>query len=191
MPQQSLVRAHRRDLAALTALAERDLVVAFRRFTSTDATKVRDALAAVLPGLTDLYGAAAAALAADWYDEMRDAQRVKGRFRAIPATLPDSGRTDALAGWAVAPLFQAEPDRATTLAKLGGGFQRIVANAARETVTGSAVADPKSRGWQRVGSGTSCEFCSMLLSRGAVYTEATAAFLSHDRCNCGAEPVWD
>ena len=72
--------------------------------------------------------------AADWYDEMRDAQRVKGRFRAIPATLPDSGRTDALAGWAVAPLFQAEPDRATTLAKLAGGFQRIVANAARETL---------------------------------------------------------
>lgn len=191
MAPQTLVRAHRRDLAALTTLAERDLSIAFARFTSPDATKVRDALAAILPGLTATYGAAAATLAADWYDEVRDAQAVKRRFRAIPAELPDAGRTESLAAWAVGPLFQAEPDRVTTLAKLAGGFQRVVANASRETITVSSIEDPSARGWQRVGGARPCDFCSLLLGRGGVYTQASVDFLAHDNDRCGAEPVFD
>lgn len=190
MAPQTLVRVHRRDLVALTTLAERDLTATFARFTSTDAVRVRDALTAALPTLAATYGAAAATLAADWYDEARAAQNAAGRFRAIPATLPDQGRTDALAGWAVEPLFSAEPDRVLTLEKLVGGFQRIVANADRRTVTGSAVVDPSARGWQRAGSGHTCSFCAMLISRGAVYSEATANFRSHDHCHCIAVPVF-
>jgi hypothetical protein len=30
----------------------------------------------------------------------------------------------------------------------------------------------------------------MLIGRGAVYSEATADFQSHDHCNCQAEPAW-
>jgi hypothetical protein len=185
----TLTAAHRRDLAELTGLAQKDLTLIWRDFNT--ATAARDGLIELLPRLVSIYGSAAATLGADWYDEMRDAAAVRGRFRAIPAELPDRGRTDALARWGVGPLFSATPDYDSALTLVSGGLQRIVSNADRESVVRSSVADPKARGWQRVGSGASCGFCSMLLGRGAVYSEATADFESHDHCNCGAEPVFD
>jgi len=184
----TLTAAHRRDLAELTGLAQNDLSLIWREFNT--ATAARDGLIELLPRLVAIYGSAAATLGADWYDEMRDAAAVKGRFRAIPAELPDQGRTDALARWGVSPLFSATPDYASALTLVSGGLERIVFNADRQSVTGSSVADPRARGWQRVGAGASCDFCSMLLDRGAVYSEATADFLTHDHCNCGAEPVF-
>ena len=189
MATLALTRAHRRDLAELTGLAEQDLALIWRDFNTADAA--RDGLIELLPRLVSIYGSAAATLGADWFDELRDAAAVKGRFRAIPADLPDQGRTDALARWGIGPLFQAEPDFDTALVNVSGGLQRIVMNADRESVVRSSIQDRSARGWQRVGSGRSCEFCSMLLGRGAVYSEASADFLSHDRCNCGAEPVFD
>ena len=185
----TLTAAHRRDLAELTGLAQKDLTLIWREFNT--ATAARDGLIELLPRLVSIYGSAASTLGADWYDEMRAAAKVKGRFRAIPAELPDIGRTDALARWGVSPLFSATPDYASALTLVFGGLERIVSNADRESVTGSSVADPRARGWQRVGSGASCDFCSMLLDRGAVYTEATADFETHDHCNCSAEPVFE
>jgi hypothetical protein len=114
---------------------------------------------------------------------------LKGRFRAIPAE-PEIDRTDALARWGVGPLFSAEPDFAAAKTLVAGGFQRLVSDADRHTIARSSVADPRAKGWMRVGSGSSCGFCQMLLGRGAVYTEATADFESHDHCNCSAAPEW-
>lgn len=178
-------RSHRADLSALALLAERDLRVLFGEAGSP--TSVREALRDVLPRLVALYGSAAAALAADWYDDLRDAAAARGRFTAIPAELPDTGRTDALARWSVGPLFAATPDFATALSKAAGGLQRIVANADRDTIRLSSVQDPAARGWARAGVGD-CEFCRMLIGRGFIYTEATADFDSHDRCGCVAVP---
>lgn len=184
----TLTAAHRRDLAELTGLAQNDLSLIWATFNT--ATAARDGLIKLLPRLVAIYGSAAATLGADWYDEMRAAAVVKGRFRAIPVELPDDGRTDALARWGVSPLFKAEPDFTSALTLVSGGLQRIVSNADRESVTRSSVADPKARGWQRVGAGE-CDFCDMLIGRGAVYSEATADFESHDHCKCSAEPVFE
>jgi hypothetical protein len=132
-------------------------------------------------------------LAADWYDELRVTMGVRGRFRAIPADLPDRGRTDALARWAVSPLFTDAITAAVedaTFSLAFGGLQRIISNASRETVAGSAIADPGADGWQRVGYGDNCEFCTLLIDRGSVYSEATADFASHDNCNCAAMPAF-
>jgi hypothetical protein len=181
------VRAHRRDLSELVRLAQNDLRVAFRGFDTADAA--RDGLTVLLPRLMSVYGEAAASLAADWYDDQREAAEARGRFSPILADLPDRGRTDSLARWAVGPLYQADPDFATTLAKVGGGLQRIIANADRQTIQATSVADPGARGWARAGVGE-CDFCQMLIGRGAVYTEATADFESHDRCGCVAVPAF-
>lgn len=181
----TLTRAHRRDLAELTGLAERDLTLIWGKFNT--ATAARDGLIELLPQLVSIYGAAAATLGADWYDEMRDEAAVKGTFRAIPAELPDRGRTDALARWGVTPLFAAEPDFDTSLVKVTGGLQRIISNADRQTVQTSSVQDRHARGWARAGTGR-CDFCAMLIGRGAVYTEATADFETHDHCGCLAVP---
>jgi hypothetical protein len=180
-------RAHRRDLAELSRRAESDLRVLFREFNTADAA--RDGLRDVLPGLTLIYGEAAVALAADWYDDLRDAAGARGRFSPVLADLPDRGRTDALAGWGVSPLYAAEPDFDTALLKVAGGLQRIIVNADRQTVMASSVEDRAARGWERVGAGE-CEFCQKLIGRGAVYTEATADFESHDHCGCIAVPAF-
>lgn len=180
------VRAHRRDLAELARIAENDLRVVLRR---VDAAEVaRDALRDVLPRLVAVYGDAAVALAADWYEDLRDRADVGGRrFTPVLADLPDRGRTDALARWGVSPLFSAEPDPEAALSKVSGGLQRIIANADRQTIQASSVADPKARGWARAGAGE-CDLCQLLIGRGAVYTEATADFETHDRCGCVAVP---
>ena len=185
MVSRALVEAHHRDLRQLTNLAEADLRVIFEAFDAAE--DARDVLIETLPRLVNLYGSAAGALAADWYDDLRDLAEVRGTFAAFPAELPDLGRTESLARWGVKPLFGPEPDFATTLTKISGGLQMIVANVDRQTIQQSSVADRRARGWARAGSGR-CDFCAMLIGRGAVYTEATANFETHDHCGCVAVP---
>lgn len=187
MASTAEIQAHRADLSALTTLASRDLALVFKDFT--DGVAAREALQDLLPRLVAIYGSAAATLGADWYDELREAQEVPGAFRAIPAELPDEGRTDALARWGVQPLFGPTADPTSALALVTGGLQRTVADMSRRTITGSAVEDRRAEGWQRVGSG-SCAFCRMLIGRGAVYSEATVDFSSHDHCGCTAAPAF-
>jgi hypothetical protein len=164
-------------------LAAADLAALWR---GTDAPEQAEAaLRDVLPGLIDVYGAAAATLAADWYDDTRDEVSARGRFTAIPAEIPETG-AQALVGWA---LTETAGDVAGFRGLVEGGTQRRIANFSRLTVSRSAVADPAARGWKRVGGG-GCDFCRMLIGRGAVYTEATADFESHDHCNCAAAPAW-
>lgn len=169
----------RRDLADLQEQFDKELDGFWRGLTLSSAvTMLND----VLPGLVDEYGAAAATLAADWYDELRAEREVRRRFEAIPADIADTG-VPALVGWAATEATDDSAFRALVL----GGAQRRVSNFSRLTVTGSSVADPSARGWMRVGAGE-CEFCRMLIGRGAVYSEATADFESHDHCKCQAEP---
>ncbi len=182
----TLVRAHRRDIEELLRLALGDLSLVWREIGTAD--QARDALMDVLPGLSEVYGSAAATLGADWYDEMREAAEVTGPYRATPAELPDRGRTDSLARWGIGPLFGAEPDFDAAKALVAGGFQRLVADADRNTVLMSSARDPRGNRWSRQTTGVSCEFCVMLAGRGAVYRADTADFQAHDHCDCLATP---
>lgn len=188
MPTAAQALRHRRDVADLVAVALSDVGVVFRQVDTAEAA--REALQDILPSLVALYGAAAATLSADWYDDIRDTDGARGRFTAIPAEVdPATAGTTELAGWGVGPLFQAEPDWDSARSLVQGGLQRRITNASRETITGSSVADPAADGWQRVGSGE-CAFCDMLIGRGAVYSEASADFASHDHCACSATPAF-
>lgn len=179
-------RAHRNDLAELVQVAHRDLSILFRRFDSP--TDARDGLLDVLPKLSTIYGEAAATLGADYYDDMREAAGVRKRFTAIVADTAPKGQTDALARWAVSPLFQAEPDYPTTLAKVSGGLQRLIVNADRETVRVSSIEDSQAQGWMRVGSGE-CEWCEQYLDGEIHYIEGYD-FQAHDHCQCTADPAF-
>ena len=172
----------RDGVQSLVGYASRDLAALWREVGTAAEAEV--ALRDILPALIDTYGVAAGALAADWYDDLRAKSGAKGRFLAIAADIKDPG-TQALVGWATATATDMDSLQGLVL----GGVQRRIANFSRETVTGSSVADPSSRGWQRVGAGE-CGFCSMLLGRGAVYSEASADFPAHDNCRCGAEPIF-
>ena len=173
MPQTITPQADqlRSDLSTVTDLALRDLA---------SVPDSADALVTAIPDLVNVYGAAAGALAADWYDELRDESEVPGSFRAVVPEIRDPGAA-ALVGWA--------SQFANLLEMVQGGVQRRILNVARETITASSVADPKARGWQRVGHGE-CDWCLMLISRGGVYTRASADFASHDSCRCTAQPAW-
>lgn len=172
----------RRDVAALTGLAAADLSQLWRGVET--ALALETALRDTLPGLVDAYGAAAATIAADWYDDLRDEREIPGRFSAMPAEIPDAG-TQALVGWALAEATDVDTFRVL----VDGGTQRRIANFSRQTVMASSLADPQAHGWQRTGAGD-CDFCAMLIGRGAVYTEATADFQAHDHCSCSASPSW-
>lgn len=172
----------RRDVATLTQSASNDLAALWRRVGT--AAQAETALRDILPGLIDTYGIAAATVAADWYDDLRDKVGARAGFTAIPAAIPEVG-AQALVGWA---LSEAQ-DVAGLQGLIAGGTQRRIVNFARLTVSRSSIEDPAARGWKRTGVGN-CDFCRMLIGRGAVYREATADFAAHDHCNCGAEPAW-
>ncbi|MEU7843942.1 hypothetical protein AB0B39_23615 [Micromonospora sp. NPDC049114] len=145
--------------------------------------------------LVAVYGDAAALNAADWYDELRGQADVQGRFRARMAEPAAQGQAAAVARWAAGPLFGADPDPALALEHLSGGVQRLVLQPARQTIADSVDRDPADARWARVPTGgTTCAFCRLLASRGAVYhSEETAGGLAssyHGTCDCVATPVW-
>ncbi len=87
-------------------------------------------------------------------------------------------------------LFVASPDFDLATSRVLGGTQRTIADAHRSTVVENAGRDPEAKGWRRVGDGSSCGFCNMLISRGDVYKDATITFKSHDNCGCMGAPAW-
>lgn len=178
----------RQGLTDLTSLAKRDLRSLFRSLDGLSAEDTRDALVALLPEIGDMYGAAAATLAADWYDDLRDEAGAAGRFLAEPAEGVTAQRWESLARFGTGPLFAPTPDLLSALALLSGGLQRTVADRHRLTIVDNSIRDPKASGWKRVGVGDNCGFCRMLIDRGQVYTEASVTFRSHDHCNCAASP---
>lgn len=183
MPPATQLRDAVADLSALAAADVREL---FRLVTSP--LEARDGLQELLPALIDTYGTAASSVAADWYEEAREEAEVAGRFRAIAVDVADSG-AEELAGWGVTPLFADEPDWRRSLVLIEGGLERRIANASRDTIRTSSIEDPQADGWQRAGSGA-CAFCAMLIGRGAVYSERSVDFASHDACRCYAQPAF-
>jgi hypothetical protein len=183
----TLARDLSQGVTDLSALAARDLEGLWLAVQTPG--EARDALLDVLPSLVGAYSEASAALAADWYDNLRDASSAPGRFSAIPADLGDTGAT-GLARWALGPVFTSAPDWQRAKVLVEGGVQKRIANAARYTVAESAVADPGAQGWQRVGDGNSCPFCLMLIGRGTVYSRSSADFASHEFCGCMATPAF-
>lgn len=190
MPTAAQALRHRRDRDELIDTAFRDIGQVFRQNATVE--QLREALLELLPGLYAIYGAAVATLSANWYDDIREADEVRGRrFTAIPAEPKTNAGTDELVRWGVGPLFQTTPDRGAAQSLVEGGLQRRIADVSRETIMGSSIADPAATGWQRVGEG-GCKsgFCDMLIGRGAVYSETTADFAAHDNCKCSATPAW-
>lgn len=162
---------------ALVTLAQRDL----RDFWSAlnlagDPARIRNAVLEFFPELLTQYGDVAALLGADWYDMLRDAPPSAASFRAALARPADAEQAVSTARWALGPLFQPTPDTESALSALMGATQRLVLQPGRDTVWDSAATDSFRVGVARVPSGvTTCKFCVMLASRGAVYRSEISA----------------
>ena len=174
------------DLQTVTGLAEADLEPLW---TVENADQLVAVMYDVLPGAVETWSSAAQSVAAEWYDEEREREEIAGTFQAIVEPIKDLG-VYALVGWATEPLLQPEPDFAAARYRAVGGVQKRLANSANYTITGSSAADPQARGWMRKTRPNACNFCIMVASRGAVYTEKTSRFACHERCYCRAAPAW-
>lgn len=190
----------RESLLVVAELAVQDLAPVWRLPTPD----IGQALFDVVPGVVQKWNLAAASIAADWYDELRDREAVAGHFTAIVPDLRDQG-AHALAGWGaealqeptiqrVEPPQPVKPDRLSPVEsaqdRVEGGLQKRLVNAANLTVTESSNADPQARGYMRRTRVEACKFCIMVASRGAVYTKSSATFACHERCYCEAVPAW-
>lgn len=181
----------------LVTLALADLTDFWRTLDKSDAVAVREALLVFLPDIVQMYGEIGSALAADFYEELRDASPdVRRTYRARMSD--DIVPVEAIAAstrWALGSLWTAEDDaafrEAAALTNLSGITKRHILTPARDTIRLNVAQDPESVGWRRLAQGTeTCKFCRMLVDRGNVYSADTARFAAHDDCDCTAEPVF-
>ncbi len=143
-----------------------------------------------VPDVVAAYGDVAAAVAADFYDEMRTAAGVRGGFRAMLAATPPVEQIRASTRWAMGPLFDGA--RQDALSRATQVVDRLTLQAGRDTVANATRNDPAKPRYARVPQGVTCAWCLMLASRGGVYlTEATAAAGWHSDCDCTPTPIYD
>lgn len=171
------------ELAQVISQVEQDIPAALAGDVNARA-RVAAALHDLMPGLAAKYQLAAAAVAADLYEEDRAAHGVAGSFTAEPVDLADGGH--ALAGWSLSTANT--PTGLSGL--LQGGLAKRIMQSGNQTIMRSSINDPGSDGWERQARGSGCFFCRMLASRGAVYSEETADFSAHDHCHCVAVAAW-
>lgn len=173
----------RRAIRDLNVIAQGDIRALLRGLR--DPRDAKAALEAILPDLVDTYGSAAGTLAADYYDNLRESAQIAGRFTSTPAPIRDPGTT-GLIRWALGDAT----DGGAFSSLILGGIQKRITNVSRQTVMESSYRDPKARGWMRIGGG-GCDFCTMLISRGEVYTESSVDFSAHDHDKCSSAPAWN
>ncbi|MDN6565927.1 MAG: hypothetical protein L0K65_02605 [Actinomyces sp.] len=181
----------RRANERVAELARRDLEAFFGTLDLTRPELARDTLLEFVPVLTAQYGDLAASVAAEWFDELRAAAKVPGRFRAVGAAAVPAAQAEASVRWAASHLFTEAPSG--ILAPLAGAVVKMVMEPSRNTVIDMSARDTRSVGWHRNARPTACDFCIMLAGRGGVYkSEKSASFAAHDgRCYCTASPSWD
>lgn len=69
-----------------------------------------------------------------------------------------------------------------------GAATRHVLNGGRDTIRLTTEADPHARGWTRVTSGRSCQFCDGLADGSVLPGSVDMA--THDHCSCSPQPVY-
>lgn len=163
---------HGTQIDDLTTLAVADLNRLLISLQGSRTDVVRDTLLEVMPELLMPYVTAAGELSAVWYEDLR-AAALGGSFMGVTAGEPSKARLDSLVRWGVKPLYgQSE---STPLSLIGGGMQRIIAGADRDTVQANARKDIATTSWARVARPGACDFCTRLAGRGDVYRSKEAA----------------
>jgi hypothetical protein len=165
----------RRAQASIAFAAKREVAAVWPKLLTMPPDRVAVVMAELLHEIGHEYGNAAGSLAADYYDDLREAAKVGGRFVAAPSEMPPMERFEALSRWGVGPMFGAAPDVDKALSLMLGGLSRIVLNGGRDTISDAVAADPATPTFARHASANACAFCAMVASRGAVYTSAASA----------------
>ncbi|MEE1813553.1 hypothetical protein PUR59_00610 [Streptomyces sp. SP18ES09] len=166
---------------------------------------------AAVAALIDRYGAAAATLAAEFYDQQRLTADVSGSFHAVPAAETPETQVEQSLRWATADLWPTGKEQepldvrlAAVQARAQGVAQKLVADRARATMRDSAGRDRGAVAYARAAALGACSFCKLMAARGAVYKDAARAGRDandkfsgdasvvkfHDNCHCTIVPVF-
>lgn len=187
------VAEYRRAVDDLSTFAIRDLNNALISLEGASPVVVRDTLIAAFPELVGPYITASGDLTATWYEELRRAA-IGGTFYATSSGAVNRAQVDALVRWGVRPLLGRSGS--TVLSLVGGGVQRMIAGAGRDTIFGNVRRDRVKVGYARIPKSGCCAFCALLASRGAVYhSEGSGGSQGlgdrfHDYCRCVVTPVF-
>lgn len=150
-----------------------------------------DDLLVAVPEVVAFYSDGTAALAADHYDDLREAANPPRRYAAEPVVNFRDEKLRRGLIWAQEPLYVAEPSIELASERLAEVVSLETARPFRDTILTNTQNDPSAVGWRRHTSGSGCRFCLMLAARGAVFKESTARFAAHGHCSCSASPVFD
>lgn len=186
----------RTGLTVVTAAA-----VAEVRSVATEAAQEgnRAAIFAATPLIVSAFTEGSAALALDWYEDLRDAASLSQPFTpSIVAPLREDYLNTAVA-WATESMQVIEREMADDLdamtqeilSRLEPVVQKEVASGFWETITENVRDDPEAVGWRRHARPGACRFCRHLASKGAVFKADTARFAAHTNCHCSASPVFN
>lgn len=215
----AVVAAQRRAQSSLTRLLVRD-IRGLRRLIAPERLQESIPLwMAAVRALVGQYGAAAAALSANFYDDQRESAGAGGRFSAQVADSPPDEQIEASLRWAVKDLWDRDlDDPATTDAqrepfdvrlaqaeqRAQAVAQKLVAGQGRDTVRKAVDQDRGAVAYARAAALGGCAFCKLMASRGAVYKNAQTAGRDandkftgdasvvkfHDDCHCAIIPVF-
>lgn len=165
-----------RALNRISGRAEADLRALLASVDPEDRRAVKRALDVVYPELVAVYGAATAALGADMVEAWAADLAIRPTVAlAEPVT---ARQAQGIADWALTqPDWRGQLDIIT---------DEVVKQPYRDTVQDSAKASRAA--WARVPTGpTTCAFCTMTASRGAVYHTSASAGGDrkyHGKCDC-------
>ncbi|MGH3504325.1 MAG: hypothetical protein ACRDQA_26015 [Nocardioidaceae bacterium] len=191
----------RDSLVVVTASAAEDIQAVAAQGDSP--SSIRALLFVAAPLVVRDYGDGAAALARDWYDQLREAAKPGKGFTPQPVFTVDEDGVARSVAWATQPLYELGQSSEWTvddlvkhatdesMARLLPDMQKAVASGFRDTIVTNSNEDPEVSGWRRYARTGACKFCEMLADKGAIFTEASVRFAAHGDCHCLAGPSFD
>ena len=180
--------AIRRGLVSVAgyALAE---VLPFLRADRPEAS--RSALLEAAPEITGAYVLGSSALAADWYEELREEARPRTRHLTVVPEWRRAEKYGRAVAWATDPLLADVVDLAEARSRLELVTEYEIFEGFTSTTDANVREDAAATGWSRRARAGACRFCLMLADRGAVYRkESTGRFAAHTSCRCTVVPVF-
>lgn len=196
-PSEQLTEAHRLAQARLGARTVSDLLTAWSLIDPKNLTQTQAAWIRVAARLVTARHLESSRLAADYLrshrllnlGEAAPAVFAEVDVRAVWTSLEVTGPVSLKRAMAAGRTL-AEAAETAQVNTARAGMRHALAGG-RDTITATVAADPDAAGYQRVTSGSACDFCSMLAGRGAVYSDSTVNFAAHDGCSCSSQPVYN
>lgn len=204
---------HRRAAAGLVRLVRRDLGRLRRLLLPERLPQTLPPWMDAVGQVVDEYGQMAASLAAQAYEEQRDAAAITDLFEVPLAESPPQEQVEATLRWATKDLWPRDvEDPRTTWAqaqpvavrldsadrKTASAVEKLVLDVGRETTRQAARQDRQAVGYARAAALGACSFCRLMASRGMIYKSEGAAGRDandlfsgdasvakyHDNCHC-------